>query len=60
MNNFAAIHVGHTNDEKPKVIIGVGDSAASISPYDASRLCSNLKSIIRKIKRASWRISDED
>jgi hypothetical protein len=59
MNNFAAIHVGHTNDEKPKVIIGVGDSAASISPYDASRLCSNLKSIIRKIKRASWR-SDED
>lgn len=59
MNNFAAIHVGHTNDERPKVIIGIGDSAASISPYDASRLCSNLKSIIRKIKRASWR-TDED
>ena len=60
MNNFAAIHVGHTNDERPRVIIGIGDSTASITSYDASRLCTNLKAIIRKINRASWRLSDEE
>ena len=60
MDKFAAIHVGHTSDENPKVIIGIGDSSASISPYDATRLCANLKAIIRKIKRASWRLSDEE
>ena len=59
MNNFGSIHVGHTNDDRPQVIIGIGDSAASITPYDASRLCTNLKAIVRKIKRASWR-TDED
>jgi hypothetical protein len=60
MNNIAAIHVGYTNDEQPKVIIGIGDVTASLSPYDATRLVTNLKSIVRKIKRATWRSADED
>ncbi len=59
MNNFASIHVGHTSDERPKVVIGIGDITASLSPHDASRLVTNLKAIVRKIKRASWRNQDE-
>jgi hypothetical protein len=59
MNNFASIHVGHTSDDKPKVVIGIGETSAIVSPYEATRIITNLKAIIRKLKRSAWRNNDE-
>ena len=60
MNNFSSIHVGHTSDDKPRVILGIGECSASISLYEATKLTTNIKAIIRKLKRSSWRNTDED
>ena len=60
MNNFSSIHVGHTSDDKPRVIVGILETSASISLYETSRLITNLKAIVRKLKRQSWRNTDED
>lgn len=60
MNNFSSIHVGHTNDDNPKVIVGILETSASISLYETARLITNLKAIVRKLKRQSWRNTDED
>jgi len=59
MNNFASIHVGHTSDDKPKIVIGIGETSAIVSPYEAARIITNLKAIIRKLKRSAWRNDDE-
>lgn len=59
MNNFASIHVGHTSDDKPKVVIGIGETSASITLYETARLITNLKAIHRKLNRQSWRNNDE-
>lgn len=60
MNNFASVHVGHTSDDKPRVIIGIAETSASVTPYEAARIITNLKAICRKIKRQNWRQPDED
>lgn len=60
MNNFASVHVGHTNDDNPKVIIGIGETSASVTPYEAARIITNIKAIVRKLKRQSWRNTDEE
>lgn len=60
MNNFSSIHVGHTSDDKPRVILGIGESSASITLYEATKLTTNIKAIVRKLKRQSWKNTDED
>jgi hypothetical protein len=60
VNNFSSNHVGHTSDEKPRVILGIGESSASITLYEATKLTTNIKAIVRKLKRQSWRNTDEN
>ena len=60
MYSFKDIHCGHTNDDNPQVIIGIREISASVTPYEAARLITNLKAICRKVKRSSWRNADED
>ena len=60
MYSFKDIHVGHTSDDKPRVILGIGESSASITLYEATKLTTNIKAIVRKLKRASWKNTDEN
>jgi hypothetical protein len=60
VNNFSSIHVGHTSDDNPRVIIGIGEMSASITLYEATKLTTNIKAIVRKLKRQSWKNTDED
>jgi len=60
MKNFSSIHVGHSAGIDAKVIIGIGEEAASGSLSEATSLITYLKSICRKIKRQSWRDNREN
>jgi hypothetical protein len=60
MYSFKDIHIGFTNDDNPMVIFGIGEHTASITLYETTRLTSNIKTILRKLKRQSWRNTDEN
>jgi hypothetical protein len=60
MYSFKDLHVGHTNDDNPKVIVGILETSAAMTLYETARYITNLKAIYRKLKRQSWRSTDED
>jgi hypothetical protein len=60
MYSFKDIHIGYTSDDNPRVIIGIGEVSASISLYEVARLITNLKAIVRKLKRQCWRNTDAE
>jgi len=47
--------VGYTLDDKPWVFVGVGNERSFLSLSETSRLANNLKGVVRKLRRASWK-----
>ena len=51
--------VGFTTDETPCVVLAMGAERSVMSLAETSRLTNNLRSLVRKLRRASWKeVSD--
>lgn len=47
--------LGYTNDRRPCIFLAIGSERCTLSLTETSRLTNNLRGLVRKIRRATWK-----
>lgn len=47
--------VGHTTADIPEIVLSIEGTSAAFCLDDASKLCTQLKNLVRRLRRSSWK-----
>jgi hypothetical protein len=51
----SSLVVGHTTDDIPEIVLGIESGSITLSLDDAAKLSTQLKNLVRRLRRSSWK-----
>ena len=51
----SSLVVGHTTDEIPEIVLGMEGTSITLSLDDTAKLSTQLKNLVRRLRRSSWK-----
>ena len=52
--------VGHTTEDIPEIVLGIEGVSVSLSLDDTAKLSTQLKNLVRRLRRSSWKHTTGD
>ena len=56
----SSLVVGHTTEDIPEIVIGIEGVSVSLSLDDTAKLSTQLKNLVRRLRRSSWKHTSGD
>ena len=56
----SSLVVGHTTEDIPEIVIGIEGVSVSLSLDDTAKLSTQLKNLVRRLRRSSWKHTTGD